>query len=580
MEDYADSDNDYYDDDDENNGVDDESLNGIQDVDDHIRIFLFNKKSSLQVITRESLAVAQREDLRRIMDLLSLKEHHARTLLIHYRWDVERVLAVLVERGKDQLYVEAGVRVMEHSKPCSSFSSLTCGICMEDTSANEVTTMDCGHSFCNRCWTQHFVVRINEGQSRRIKCMAYKCNAICDDGKIRNLLCMRDSAVAEKFDRFLLESYIEDNKRVKWCPSVPHCGNAIRAGEDDFLEDESETVNWITGHTKPCPKCHKAVEKNGGCNLVVCVCGQPFCWLCGGATGKQHTWDSIADHSCGRFKDDDLKKAERAKKEWWRYIHYHNSYKAHTESYKLEDKLKETIQEKILKLEDRETESKDMSWVTNALYRLFRSRRVLSYSYPFAYYMFGDELFRNEMTKKEREIKQNLFEDQQQQLQANVEKLSMCLEEPFHEFDDYGKVMESRMKIITMTNIVDSLCRSMYECIENDLLGPLHTTHIIAPYKSKGLEKASELCDWRMHSSEKYSSSIGGGVNGSSESSSSLVLNQDESGSSSRKRARADPSGLSLNQDGNACTSKQLANMESFGNRFFDMNSSHKIYKN
>eukprot|EP00268_Persea_americana_P002553 TRINITY_DN10778_c0_g1_i2.p1 TRINITY_DN10778_c0_g1~~TRINITY_DN10778_c0_g1_i2.p1 ORF type:complete len:126 (-),score=33.79 TRINITY_DN10778_c0_g1_i2:328-705(-) len=33
-----------------------------------------------------------------------------------------------------------------------------------------------------------------------------------------------------------------------------------------------------------------------------------------------------------------------------------------------------------------------------------------------------------------------------------------------------------------------------YECIENDLLGPLkRATHNIAPYKSKGVERASEL---------------------------------------------------------------------------------------
>lgn len=36
------------------------------------------------------------------------------------------------------------------------------------------------------------------------------------------------------------------------------------------------------------------------------------------------------------------------------------------------------------------------------------------------------------------------------------------------------------------------LCR--YQCIENDLLYPLQrATHNIAPYKSKGLERASEL---------------------------------------------------------------------------------------
>jgi hypothetical protein len=35
------------------------------------------------------------------------------------------------------------------------------------------------------------------------------------------------------------------------------------------------------------------------------------------------------------------------------------------------------------------------------------------------------------------------------------------------------------------------LCR--YQCIENDLLYPLRAPHNIAPYKSKGLDRASEL---------------------------------------------------------------------------------------
>ncbi|CAL9223126.1 unnamed protein product, partial [Arabidopsis halleri] len=41
--------------------------------------------------------------------------------------------------------------------------------------------------------------------------------------------------------------------------------------------DESETVNWITVHTKPCPKCHKPVEKEGWLrNLVIRLCRQSF----------------------------------------------------------------------------------------------------------------------------------------------------------------------------------------------------------------------------------------------------------------------------------------------------------------
>lgn len=141
-------------------------------------------------------------------------------------------------------------------------------------------------------------------------------------------------------------------------------------------------------------------------------------------------------------------------------MHYHNRYKAHTDSFKLETKLKETVLKKVSISEEGDSRLRDFSWVTNGLYRLFRSRRVLSYSYPFAFYMFGDELFGDEMNLQEREIKQHLFEDQQQQLEANIEKLSKNLEEPFDEYPD-AKVMEIRMQVINLSVIIDNLCKKM-----------------------------------------------------------------------------------------------------------------------
>lgn len=182
--------------------------------------------------------------------------------------------------------------------------------------------------------------------------------------------------------------------------------------------------------------------------------------MCGGATGRDHTWSNISGHSCGRYKEDTEKKAERAKRDLYRYMHYHNRYKAHTDSFKLESKLKETIQDKITVLESKEFGIKDFSWLTNGLHRLFRSRRVLSYSYPFAFYMFGDDLFKDEMTPEERELKQNLFEDQQQQLEANVEKLSKYIEEPFGEFSE-KKILEIRMQVINLSVAIDKLCKKM-----------------------------------------------------------------------------------------------------------------------
>ncbi|ONI32775.1 hypothetical protein PRUPE_1G384900 [Prunus persica] len=530
---YVSSDDDYYDEDDDRNNM--ELLEYVENYES-----LRPEAPTSKVISKESLLAAQRDDLQRVMDVLSLKEYHARTLLIHYRWDVDKVLAVLVERGKDRLYAEAGVTVVEDDNLVSSqFSSeVMCGICMDEIPSDQVTIMDCGHYFCNYCWTEHFIVKINDGQSRRIKCMAHKCNAICDEAIIRNLVSARDPNLAEKFERFLLESYIEDNRKVKWCPSVPHCGNAIRIEDDELscevecacglqfcfkclskahspcscrmwelwcqkCQDESVTVNYIAVNTKSCPKCYKLVEKNGGCNLVICVCGQPFCWLCGAPTGSDHTWDSIAGHSCGRFKEDEDMKLELAKRDLFRYTHYFNRYQAHTDSLKLESTLKKSIQEKISCLEEKELMFKDLSWATKALYRLFRSRQIISYSYPFAYHMFGD-LFENEMTAEERTIKQNLFEDQQQQLEANMEKLSLFTEEPFHEYK-HEQIMELRMRILNLSTLTDKLCEKLYDCIENDLLGSLQwTRHSIAPYNSNGVEKASELMVSRDTTTSNY----------------------------------------------------------------------------
>ncbi|KAL2925073.1 putative E3 ubiquitin-protein ligase ARI1, partial [Bienertia sinuspersici] len=159
------------------------------------------------VITRESLLEAQMASFRRVMDLLLVKEHHARTLLIRYHWNVDRLLAVFVEKGEAHLFAEAGVTMAKHDALSAiPFLSLMCNICMEVVSCGETTQMDCGHTFGNNCWTEHFVVKINDGDSRRIRCMAHKCNAICDKDVVRNLVRKHQPELAEKFDLILLES--------------------------------------------------------------------------------------------------------------------------------------------------------------------------------------------------------------------------------------------------------------------------------------------------------------------------------------------------------------------------------------
>ncbi|CAM8974243.1 unnamed protein product [Rhodiola kirilowii] len=505
-----------------------ESVDGLENQVEELEIAT-KKAPSCKIINKECLMAAQTDDLCRVMDLLSLKEYQARTLLIFYRWDVEKLFSEYVENGLASLGSKVGLRVPEYSGSDTSMPSLVrCDICMEDdVPKSSASRMDCGHCFCDDCWSEHFRVRISEGQSKSIRCMSADCNVVCDESIVSRLVSERHPDLAKKFKHDLLESYIVDNKMVKWCPSVPHCGNAIRVEDDEVCEvecscglpfcfnclaethspcsclmwklwkqkcqDESETVKYLVAHTKPCPKCHKFVEKNGGCNLVRCVCGQPFCWLCGGATGLLHTNTYITGHSCGRYEEQ-AKKSKLARSELHRYLHYHNRYKAHLHSLTLESALKDALKKKISALEDKEpNQIRDFTWLVTGLYRLFRSRRVISYSYPFAYFMFGNDLFNDEMGKQERDIKQRLFEDQQQQFEENVERLSHLLNKPFDKYDECS-VMELRMQVVEYSTLTDNLCRKIYECIENDLLGPLQCgTHNIAPYCSKGIETASKL---------------------------------------------------------------------------------------
>jgi ariadne-1 len=86
------------------------------------------------------------------MELLGLKEHHARTLLIHYRWDVERIFELLDQKGRERLFSEAGVPLQctNNAGPPSSME-VTCNVCFEDVPHLDASEMDCGHNYCNDC---------------------------------------------------------------------------------------------------------------------------------------------------------------------------------------------------------------------------------------------------------------------------------------------------------------------------------------------------------------------------------------------------------------------------------------------
>ncbi|CAD6213671.1 unnamed protein product [Miscanthus lutarioriparius] len=492
-------------------------------------------------ITQETISAAQKQDLSTVMNLLNIKQYQARALLIHHRWRIDGIYDSL-DKGRECMLRNAGIVLQENNSMAAAGSTtpwrtVTCKVCFEDFSLGAVSTMDCGHCFCNDCWTGHFHAAVESGK-KQIRCMEVKCSAFCDENLVRFLLGQKYPDMAKRFNRFLLESYIEDNASVKWCPSTPNCGHAIRVGTGErYCEvecpcglsfcfncmahahspcpcpmwekwnakrSEGENIKWILANTKSCPKCFKAIEKNGGCNLVRCKCGQCMCWLCGGGTGMDHTWTSIAGHSCNRYKEESRgKTVDTSREQMQRYKHYHDRFKIHGDSYSVEkQKLGATIEERVRLLEsdqERPLAIRDGDWLTRAHRRLLVSRQVLSRSYVFAYYMFGGGSELRTATAKRAGasllgVARNLFEDQQEQLEQHVEHLSRSLAEgDAVAGTPEADIVRQKQTAVTLAKTVERLCGEMYKCIQDELLTLLAEPMSIAAYRPDGPDRAKEL---------------------------------------------------------------------------------------
>ncbi|CAB1331777.1 unnamed protein product, partial [Coregonus sp. 'balchen'] len=126
-----------------------------------------------------------------------------------------------------------------------------------------------------------------------------------------------DSKVKLKYQHLITNSFVECNRLLKWCPA-PDCHHVVKVHYPDAKpvrckcgRQFCETSNWIAANTKECPKCHVTIEKDGGCNHMVCrnqSCKAEFCWVCLGP------WEphGSAWYNCNRYNEDDAKAARDA----------------------------------------------------------------------------------------------------------------------------------------------------------------------------------------------------------------------------------------------------------------------------
>ena len=279
-----------------------------------MKIFENNNKNDIY-ITDEIFFSKLISSTKNISDILNIHPDVVLLCLPIAKWDKNRLLEEFPVSKKNYLD-KIGISE-EDSKKKQGFESLglkekfECNICFNQVLGKNMLYLPCKHSFCQKCWKNYIINNINN-YSLEIKCMYPNCNCpiLLSDIKI---ICGSKSAIL--YQKRLAESSILISKAVKRCInpkcnltlgidsvglcniSQCKCGSRIcwLCGKsshaplpcnytnlwfDKLLKNSSDFL--INSFTKPCPKCLVRIEKNGGCNHMICKsCSFEFCWFCG-----------------------------------------------------------------------------------------------------------------------------------------------------------------------------------------------------------------------------------------------------------------------------------------------------------
>ncbi|XP_075219801.1 E3 ubiquitin-protein ligase ari-2 isoform X2 [Lycorma delicatula] len=404
-----------------------------------------------ECLSVEEVELLLNESVETLSNSLQITPSLAKVLLHTHEW---QITSIITEYRRDVNRLLVSSRVKPPNPPDSlqrpGFgSTLSCPVCVAYFFWDKFSSLACGHPFCNNCWAMHFEVQITEGISTGIACMAQDCEVLAPEDFVLTLLTRPQ--LREKYQQFAFRDYVKSHPQLRFCPGLNcqvvlrskepkakratcsycnsvfcfKCGGEYHAPTDcstikkwlTKCADDSETANYISAHTKDCPRCHICIEKNGGCNHMQCYnCKHDFCWMCLG------DWKSHGSeyYECSRYKENPNIANEsahaQAREALKKYLHYYERWENHSKSLRLEEQTVEKIKSRInVKVMTASGTWIDWQYLMDAAALLAKCRYTLQYTYPYAYYM-------------EPGPRKELFEYQQAQLEAEIENLSWKIE--------------------------------------------------------------------------------------------------------------------------------------------------------
>nr|GEX45867.1 probable E3 ubiquitin-protein ligase ARI8 [Tanacetum cinerariifolium] len=125
--------------------------------------------------------------------------------------------------GTEKVCKDIGLLHNEDIKSLEA-KELMYGICFDSYPVNSIKTTGCVHPFCDICWTTYISLSINDGPG----CLSLRCpdppRHVAAGVNMVNILTSEEDR--KKYHHYLLRTYIEHNRKAKWCPA-PGCDCAV-----------------------------------------------------------------------------------------------------------------------------------------------------------------------------------------------------------------------------------------------------------------------------------------------------------------------------------------------------------------
>jgi len=405
-------------------------------------------------------------------------------VLRFYKWDASRLQE---EWFNNPDSVRGRVGLIDE-QPDTRRKYETCAVCFDQYPVTDMCAARCRHYYCKNCWQGYIHAAVDNGPAcLDLRCIDPDCKAVVSRSIIDEVV---DEQHSEKYKRYSVRSYVEDNRKLAWCPAPDctyaaeslveapgealdvfcNCGNTFcfNCGEEAhrpadcqivhkwMLKNsaESENFTWILANTKPCPKCKRPIEKNQGCMHITCSqCRHEFCWLCSGpwsdhgerTGGFYHCNSYRKQKEQGKVDDDELQR-QHAKQSLERYMHYwHRWYENNKSSQTALKQIAAFQNDKIEKLSERTaTPSSQLKFVTDAWMEVVNCRRILKWTYAAGFYSFGNGGDETSITttvasdlSEARKQQQQFFEFNQRDAEIQLEKLNQKVERDLNVYIHY-----------------------------------------------------------------------------------------------------------------------------------------------